>query len=124
MIDGEEEKEEVLKCKVILIGSSDVGKTSIISRYIKNTFNTNSISSTGANFYTKTIILGDENQTIKFEIWDTAGQERYRSLNRTFYKMSNACILVYDITRRSSFEDLKDFWINEIKENAPENISR
>ena len=124
MIDGEEEKEELLKCKVILIGASSVGKTSIISRYVKNTFNANSISSSGASFYTKTITMDDENQSIKFEIWDTAGQERYRSLNRAFYNKSNACILVYDITNRLSFEDLKDFWINEIKENAPENISR
>ena len=68
--------------------------------------------------------MDDKNQSIKFEIWDTAGQEKFRSLNRAFYRKSNVCILVYDITKRSSFEDLKDFGINEIKENAPENISR
>jgi len=124
MEDEEEEREEILKCKVILIGSSNVGKTSIILRYIKDKFNSDQISTAGAAFYSKTIIIDDKNQAIKFEIWDTAGQERYRSLNRAFYKNSNACILVYDITNQSSFNDLKDFWINEIKENAPENISR
>ena len=126
MVDEEEEKEkeEVIKCKVILIGSSGVGKTSIILKFIKNIFKSDMVSSAGASFYSKTLIMDDKNQSIKFEIWDTAGQEKFRSLNRAFYRKSNACILVYDITKRSSFEDLKDFWINEIKENAPENISR
>ena len=60
---------------------------------------------------------------IKFEIWDTAGQEKYRSLAKVFYKNSSACILVYDITRRNSFEELKNFWINEIKLNGSPNLS-
>jgi len=122
--DGEEEKEDTLKCKVIIVGGSGVGKTCIINRYIRNEFIPCPISSSGAAFTSKTIMMNDENQSIKFEIWDTAGQERFRSLNRIFYKKSDACILVYDITSRSSFEDLKEFWIREIRENAPENTSR
>ena len=123
-MEGEEEIEEVIACKVILIGGSGVGKTSIIARYIHNEFNSNSHSSSGASFSSKTILNEDKNKSIKFEIWDTAGQEKYRSLNRSFYKRADACILVYDITNRDSFEDLKEFWINEIKENAPENTSK
>ena len=65
--------------------------------------------------------MKDENQSIKFEIWDTAGQVEYRSLSRVFYKNTFAIILVYDITRKSSFDALKDYWIKEIKENAPKN---
>ena len=65
-----------------------------------------------------------ENQTIKFEIWDTAGQERFRSLAKVFYKNAAVCILVYDITRRNSFEELKKYWVNEIKENTKKGVGK
>ena len=107
-----------INCKVVLLGESGVGKTSIISRYISNTYRNQQLPTTGANFVTKTIILEDENKSIKFELWDTAGQERYRSLAKVFYKNAAVCVLVYDITRKSSFEELKLFWIKELKENA------
>ena len=54
----------------------------------------------------------------KVQVWDTAGQERYRSLAKVFYKSANVCILVYDITRKESFDELKEYWIDEIKENT------
>ena len=76
------------------------------------------------NFATKTVILEDENQSIKYEIWDTAGQEKYRSLAKVFYKNASVCILVYEITRKSSFEELKKYWINEVTSNASKNISK
>ena len=107
-----------INCKVVLLGESGVGKTSIISRYISNTYRNQQLPTTGANFVTKTIILEDENKSIKFELWDTAGQERYRSLAKVFYKNAAVCVLVYDITRKSSFKELKLFWIKELKENA------
>ena len=112
-----------LACKVVLIGESGVGKTSIITRYSSNTFSSTLSPTSGANFTTKTVEIKDYNQKIKFEIWDTAGQEKYRSLAKVFYKNSSACILVYDITRRNSFEELKNFWINEIKVNGSPNLS-
>ena len=114
--------EGATNCKVVLLGESGVGKTSIISRYISNTFG-NRKPTTGANFVTKTILLEDENKSIKFELWDTAGQERYRSLAKVFYKNAAVCVLVYDITRKSSFEELKLFWIKELKENVPSDTS-
>ena len=80
------EEEGAQTCKVVLIGESGVGKTSIISRYITNTFKSQLMSTPGANFVTKNVIMEDENQSIKFEIWDTAGQERYRALAKVFYK--------------------------------------
>ena len=67
--------------------------------------------------------MKDYNQSIKFEIWDTAGQEEYRALAKVFYKNAAVCILVYDITRKNSFEELKNYWVNEIKANALPNIS-
>ena len=66
----------------------------------------------------------EEKQEIKFEIWDTAGQEKFRSLAKVFYKNASVCILVYDITRRESFEELEKFWINEIRNNVSSNVSK
>ena len=116
--------EGALTCKVVLIGESGVGKTSIISRYINNTFKSQLMSTPGANFVTKNVIMEDENQSIKFEIWDTAGQERYRSLAKVFYKNAAVCVLVYDITRKTSFDAIKNYWVKELKENAPKDISK
>ena len=121
------EDEGAMICKVVLIGESGVGKTSIISRYISNTFKSQLMSTPGANFVTKSVVLEDENkneQPLKYEIWDTAGQERYRSLAKVFYKNAAVCVLVYDITRKSSFEELKNYWVKEIKENTPPDISK
>ena len=122
MSDTEEKK--AIPCKVVLIGESGVGKTSIISRYMTDKFSATLGSTPGANFTTKTIFLKDENQSIKFEIWDTAGQEKFRSLAKVFYKNAAICVLVYEITRRASFEELQRFWIEEIKANASKNISK
>ena len=117
-------QEGAITCKVVLIGESGVGKTSIISRYINNTFKSQLMSTPGANFVTKNVIMEDDNQSIKFEIWDTAGQERYRSLAKVFYKNAAVCVLVYDITRKTSFNELKNYWYKEIKENAQSNVSK
>ena len=117
-------EEGATNCKVVLIGESGVGKTSIISRYTTNDFQSHRPPTTGANYMTKTIIMEEENKSIKFEIWDTAGQEKFRSLARVFYKNSAVCILVYDITRKSSFDELKSFWVNEIKNNTSRDTSK
>ena len=122
MSEGGEKK--AIPCKVVLIGESGVGKTSIISRYMTDSFSNTLSSTPGANFTSKTVFLKKENQSIKFEIWDTAGQEKFRSLAKVFYKNAAICILVYEITRRASFEELKKYWIEEIKANASKNISK
>ena len=119
-----EEEQGALPCKVVLIGESGVGKTSIISRYISNTFCSVLTSTPGASFTTKTVYLPEFKQSIKYEIWDTAGQEKYRALAKVFYKNAAVCILVYDITRKKSFEELKNYWINEIKANSFPNLSK
>jgi Ras-related protein Rab-11A len=106
-----------LTIKVVLIGESGVGKSCIISRYTKDNFSSDMPSTTGACFNSKEVSFGN-NKCINFEIWDTAGQERYRSLTKVFYKSANVCILVYDITRKESFDELKEYWIDEIKENT------
>jgi small GTP-binding protein len=118
------DEKKAIPCKVVLIGESGVGKTSIISRYMTDSFSSTLGSTPGANFTTKTVFLKNENQSIKFEIWDTAGQEKFRSLAKVFYKNAAICILVYEITRRASFEELKKYWIEEVKNNGAKNISK
>ena len=107
--------------KIVLIGESGVGKTSIISQFVDQIFEDDLQTSTGGSFSSKTLTFNN-GKTIKLEIWDTAGQERYRALTKIFYKNALAAVLVYDITRIQSFEELKNYWIKQIKESAPENI--
>ena len=82
-------------------------------------FRSNFIPSTSSSFSSKTVDFTKEfGKKLKFEIWDTAGQEKYKSMNKIFYKNADVCILVYDITRKDSFEVLKTIWINELKEKV------
>jgi small GTP-binding protein len=76
----------------------------------------------GSCYASKTINFDKFGKIVKFEIWDTAGQEKYRSIQKIFYKDANAAILVYDITRKTSFEEIGSYWISQIKENAPKMI--
>ena len=109
-------------CKTILLGESGVGKTSIINRYLKNEFMDNILSTTG-QYYLEKIITYDNNEKIRLEIWDTIGQEKYRGVVRNYYQGAAAAILVYDISKRKSFEEMKNYWVNELRENGPKNIS-
>ena len=106
--------------KIILVGESGVGKTSIITQFIDEIFQQDQQSTIGGTFSNKT--LKCDNRYLKLEIWDTAGQERYRSVTNMFYKDSNAAILVYDITSKYSFEELRDYWAEQIKNTAPKEI--
>ena len=120
--DGEEEGRH---CKVVLLGESGVGKTSIISRFINDTFEDGLVTTTGASYAGKDLVFKDyNNQIVRFEIWDTAGQEKYRSLTQIFYKDASIAILVYDITNEESFEEVKNYWYEQIKESAPKNIGK
>ena len=107
--------------KVVLVGESGVGKTSIISQFIDQTFQEDIQSTTGGTFSTKSVVC-DGGKVLKFEIWDTAGQEKYRSLTTMFYKDANAAVMVYDVTRKESFEELKNYWSGQIRDSSPENI--
>ena len=107
--------------KVVLVGEAGVGKTSIISQFIDQVFEEELQTSTGGSFSSKEIFF-DNGKSLKLEIWDTAGQERYRSLTKIFYKNSSCAILVYDITKKQTFDELKNYWIGQIKESAPKDI--
>ena len=113
--------ESIESFKVVLVGESGVGKTSIITQFVDQTFQEDQQSTTGGTFSSKALVC-DGKRTIKFEIWDTAGQERYRSLTKMFYKDANAAILVFDITRKGSFDELKSYWAEQIEECSPKSI--
>ena len=100
--------------KVTLIGESSVGKTSIINRYTRDDFTQDLESTLGANYSQKKIVR--HGKKIRLDLWDTAGQEKYRALGRHFYKESYIVCLVYDITSKSSFENIKKIWYPELKE--------
>ena len=106
--------------KVVIIGDASVGKTSIILRYVNNTFSDNIKPTIGCDHYEKEIDTG-AGQQVKLSIWDTAGQERFRGLASSYYKKAKCIILVYDITKKASFEKL-DFWRDEIMNFADEDI--
>ena len=114
-------EEETPSCKVVLLGETGVGKTCIISRYIRNAFNPETEISTMASFTSKTLTMSN-NTKLRFDIWDTAGQEKYRSLTRFFYKDAAIAVLVYDITRKESYEELKTYWVTQLQECVNDNL--
>ena len=112
-------------CRVVLLGESGVGKTCIINRYITDTFSDNEKSSAIPTFSTKTMNFDEfKGKKLKFEIWDTAGQEKYRALNKLFYQDAGVAILVYDITNSKSFEEVRQYWYNQIKQYGEKDISK
>ena len=118
-ISSFEIEENQLRCKAIIVGDSGVGKTSIISRYLRK-YNSNEKPTIGASFTNKLEIIDDKR--IVFEIWDTAGQERFRSINTIFYQDASICILAYDITSQKSFQNLKDYWYKAVLDQASGDI--
>ena len=119
-----DDEEDFITCKVVLLGESGVGKTSIIQRYISNSFTPGVASTGGANFTSKLMDFPEEKHKIKFEIWDTAGQEKFRSLAKVFYKNAAICVLVYDICRYESFVELQNFWVDEIKNSVSADVCK
>jgi len=106
--------------KLVLLGESAVGKSSLVLRFVKDQFDDYRESTIGAAFLTQTISL-DDATTVKFEIWDTAGQERYKSLAPMYYRNANCAVVVYDITQSSSLDKAKQ-WVKELQRQANENI--
>ena len=101
--------------KILTLGETQVGKTSIVLRYSEDKFNYNKIATIGIDFKIKIIRKG--NEKIKVSIYDTAGQERFQNIVKHYYKGANGVLLIYDITKRDTFKKL-DFWIEDLKENA------
>ena len=105
--------ETIPDCKVTLVGDSGVGKSSIIGRYISGIFIGDSVSSSGSNYSQK--IYEKNNKKVRLNIWDTAGQEKFRSLGRNFYKDAFIICIIFDITNKQSFDNVKEIWYPEIQ---------
>ncbi len=92
--------------KIVLIGESNTGKTSMLLRFADNIFTENYLCTIGVDFKIRTLKL--DNKIIKMQIWDTAGQERFRSISHAYYRNSHGCVAVYDICNRASFESIEE----------------
>ena len=112
----EQKENDNISIKVTLVGSSGVGKTCITQRFTKNEFDEYNNSTSGANYIKKEIII--DNKKIMLDIWDTAGQEKFHSLGRHFYKNSHIIIIIYDITNKSTFDEIQNFWYNDVIEQG------
>lgn len=104
----------------MLIGDSGVGKSNLLSRFTTNDFNMESKSTIGVEFATRTIEV--EGKKIKAQIWDTAGQERYRAITSAYYRGAVGALIVYDISKPSSYENC-NHWLTELRENADDNVA-
>ncbi|KAK4057597.1 Vacuolar protein sorting-associated protein 21 [Microbotryomycetes sp. JL221] len=108
-----------VQVKLVLLGESAVGKSSVVLRFCQNDFQANKEPTIGAAFLTQRCRL--EDKVIKFEIWDTAGQERFRSLSPMYYRNAQAAVVVYDVTKAASLEQAKT-WVKELQRQANPNI--
>ncbi|XP_022756753.1 ras-related protein RABA4c-like isoform X2 [Durio zibethinus] len=105
--------------KVVLIGDSAVGKSQLLARFTRNEFNIDSKATIGVEFQTKTLVI--DHKTVKAQIWDTAGQERYRAVTSAYYRGAVGAMLVYDTTKRQSFDHVAR-WLEELRGHADKNI--
>merc|ERR1712032_1781372 len=107
--------------KVVLIGDTGVGKSNLLSRFTRNEFSLESKSTIGVEFATRSIQV--DGKTIKAQIWDTAGQERYRAITSAYYRGAVGALLVYDITKHMTYENVER-WLKELRDHADSNIVR
>lgn len=112
-------KIKIIGAKTVILGDTGVGKTSIALRFVNNSFMSYVDSTIGTSYLTKTITVN--NDVFKFFIWDTAGQEKYHSLASMYYKNAVIAIIVYDITKKKSFENVKK-WADELYHQGPFDI--
>jgi Ras-related protein Rab-11A len=104
--------------KLVLIGDSGVGKSNLLSRFTRNEFNLESKSTIGVEFATRSLTI--DNKVIKAQIWDTAGQERYRAITSAYYRGAVGALLVYDVTRHVTFENIER-WLKELRDHVDPN---
>lgn len=117
--DAREDFDHVIK--VILLGDSSVGKTNIISRFCKDEFLVESKSTIGVEFASKLIELNNK-KVVKMQLWDTAGQDRYRAITNSYYHRAQGALVVFDITKISTFRNI-DKWVSQLREHAGPDIT-
>ena len=111
-------------CTISFFGDSGVGCNCITIRYVRNEFDPNVPVVMGFSNKKKTEFIEDEDKYVKFDIWNGVGGEKSRSLNKTLIKKSDVCVMVYDITRKQSFDVIKNYWSKEIKNYDKKNMSK
>ncbi|KAJ6941642.1 ras-related protein RABA5e [Populus alba x Populus x berolinensis] len=107
--------------KIVVIGDSAVGKSNLLSRFARNEFDSNSKATIGVEFQTQVVDI--DGKEIKAQIWDTAGQERFRAVTSAYYRGAVGALIVYDITRRTSFDSVKR-WLDELGTHCDTAIAR
>ena len=105
--------------KLLLIGNSSVGKSSLLVRFVDDVWEENFVPTIGVDFKLKTLEI--DGKKVKLQIWDTAGQERFKNITASYYRGGNGVLVVYDITDRDSFTNLTS-WLIEIEKNANKNV--
>lgn len=113
------DREYLFKC--LLIGDSGVGKSALLLRFCDRLFNSTYITTIGVDFKIRTITVNGA--TVKLQIWDTAGQEKFRTITSTYYRGAHGIMIVYDVTSRESFENVK-MWIKEVQNHAGPSVVR
>lgn len=111
--------EEDYVFKVVVIGDSGVGKTQLLGRFTRDEFHLDSKSTIGIEFQTRTVVIA--RRRVKAQIWDTAGQERYRAVTSAYYRGALGAMLVYDVTRRATFQHVAR-WVAELRAHADKSI--
>ncbi|VDK64560.1 unnamed protein product [Onchocerca ochengi] len=105
--------------KIVIVGDHNCGKSCILLRFAENSFRQDHITTLGVDFKLKTIKLGRDK--IRLELWDTAGMERYRTIYNSYYHSAHGVMCVYDLTDERSFDNLRNYWLKEIRMHAPSN---
>ena len=105
--------------KVLLLGNSDVGKSSLLLRFVDSLWNDAFVPTIGVDFKVKTLEIN--NKKVKMQIWDTAGQERFRTVVSTYFRGAHGILLLYDVTNRDSFKNLEN-WLIEIEKNSSDKV--
>ncbi|XP_048751082.1 ras-related protein Rab-11A [Ostrea edulis] len=105
--------------KVVLIGDSGVGKSNLLSRFTRNQFSLESKSTIGVEFATRSVHV--DGKTLKAQIWDTAGQDRYRAITNAYYRKAVGVVMVYDITKRLTFDNLEK-WLKEVRDFTDDDV--
>ena len=107
--------------KILILGDSSVGKTCFLTRYADNTFQELHMSTIGIDYKLKNIQM-ENGRTVKLQIWDTAGQDRFRSITKNYYKGANGIIVIYSVTDKKTFNNVKN-WVNQIKSEVDERVT-
>ena len=106
--------------KIVLIGDSGVGKSSLVLRFADDTFSESHMSTIGVDFRVRNI-QSEDGKVTRLHIWDTAGQERFRTITTSYYRGSQGVVIVYDVTKRSSFESVAG-WLHDIRQSMPDDV--